>query len=437
MKKTKILTLFVMLFLVLSITVFAAGTEEVTTPTGPVLFQFYHGLPGDNGKIFEKMIVEFNRSQDEVIVEPIFMPDYTTLAQKLTAAIASNTAPALAQLSDGNLWKMAEAGVLLSLNDFMAQPDYQAVKDDYVQGFIDVTTVDGHVYGLPMQRSTPILYYRKDILAKNEIDVSQLITYEGLREAAKKLKASGDAKWGFEPLHNPWFMISALRSNGVKFFNDDFTEATFGTPAAIEVFQYHHDLVWKDKSSFVHYGGSGWQYWINSEYDLVNGNSAMYTGSTGDMGGNIKKGAEFGVPKENIGSTFMPKFEGGQHSVPFGGTSGAIIKNVSPEKQEAAWKFLRWFSEPKQTAAWSEATGYLPTRYSAKHFMDLNDKPYLGVALEQLQYALNEPKTTVWNEIRGGAIKNLIDKIYLEEDVDVAAAVAQAVKEANAVIKNQ
>lgn len=115
MKKTKILTLFVMLFLVLSITVFAAGTKEETTSGGPVLFQFYHGLPGDNGKIFEKMIVEYNRSQDEVIVEPIFMPDYTALAQKLTAAIASNTAPALAQLADDNLWKMAEAGVLLSL----------------------------------------------------------------------------------------------------------------------------------------------------------------------------------------------------------------------------------------------------------------------------------------------------------------------------------
>jgi len=436
MKKTKILTLFVMLFLMLSITVFAAAEKE-TVEAGPEKIQFYHAIPGKNGEIFEKMIADYNGSQNEVIVEPIFIADYVTIAQKLTASIASNTAPALAQLTDSYLVKFASSGVLASLDDFIAKPNFQKMKDDYVQGFIDATTVNGHVYGLPMVRSTPVLYYRKDILRENKIDVSQLETYEGLRQASIKLVKAGVIKYGVEPLKNPWFMVTALRSNGVELFNSDYTEATFGSPAGIEVFQYFHDLVFKDKAAFVHYGGSGWQYWVNSEYDLVNGTSAMYTGSTGDMGGNYKKGAELGVAKEDIGLTFMPHFEGGQFSVPFGGTSGSIVENISQEQKEAAWKFLLWFSEPKQSAFWSESTGYLPTRYSAKDFLDLKSNPNLGVAIDQLKYAQPEPTAVVWSQIREGALQSLMDRIYLEEDLDVASAVAAAVKEANEVIKNQ
>ncbi len=436
MRKTKIFTLFVMLFLVLSITAFATATKE-EVKTGPEKIQFYHAIPGKNGEIFEGMVAEFNGSQNEVLVEPIFIADYVTIAQKLTASIASNTAPALTQLTDSYLVKFASAGVLASLDDFMAKPDFQNMKSDYVQGFIDATTVKGHVYGLPMVRSTPVLYYRKDMLRENGIDVSQLETYEGLRDASIKLVKAGVVKYGVEPLKNPWFMVTALRSNNVELFNSDYTKATFGTAAGIEVFQYFHDLVFKDKAAFVHYGGTGWQYWVNSEYDLVNGTAAMYTGSTGDMGGNYKKGAELGVAKEDIGLTFMPRFENGKFSVPFGGTSGSIVENVSPEQKEAAWKFLLWFSKPENSASWSQATGYLPTRYSAKDFLDLKANPNLGVAIDQLKYAQPEPTAVVWSEIREGALQTLMDKIYLEENLDVAAAVATAVKEANNAIKNQ
>ena len=328
MKKQRIFTLFVMLFLVLSITVFATATKE-DVKTGPVKIQFYHAIPGKNGEIFEGMITDFNESQNDILVEPVFIADYVTIAQKLTASIASNTAPALVQLTDSYLVKFASSGSLAAMDEFMAKPDFQKIKNDYVQGFIDATTVDGHVYGLPLVRSTPVLYYRKDILRKNAIDVSQLETYEGLREAAIKLVKTGAVKYGVEPLKNPWFMVTALRANNVKLFNSDYSEATFGTSEGIEVFQYFHDLVFKDKAAFVHYGGTGWQYWVNSEYDLVNGNSAMYTGSTGDMGGNYKKGAELGVAKEDIGLTFMPRFKNGHFSVPFGGTSGSIIQTNS------------------------------------------------------------------------------------------------------------
>lgn len=189
------------------------------------------------------MVVDYNGSQDEVIVEPIFIADYVTLAQKLTASIASNTAPALAQLTDSYLIKFADSGVLASLNDFMAKPDFQKIEDDYVKGFIVATTVNGHVYGLPMQRSTPVLYYRKDILREHGLDVSLLKTWEGVREVSMKLVKEGAVKYGVEPLKNPWFMGTALRSNNVELFNSDYSKATFGSPARIKVFQYFHGLV--------------------------------------------------------------------------------------------------------------------------------------------------------------------------------------------------
>jgi sn-glycerol 3-phosphate transport system substrate-binding protein len=42
------------------------------------------------------------------------------------------------------------------------------------------------------------------------------------------------------------------------------------------------------------------------------------------------------------------------------------IMNARPqEEQDAAWKFIKWFSEPEQQAEWFAGSGYLPVRNSA------------------------------------------------------------------------
>lgn len=70
---------------------------------------------------------------------------------------------------------------------------------------------------------------------------------------------------------------------------------------------------------------------------------------------------------------------------------------MSEEKQAAAWKFIRWATEPVRAAQWSIDTGYVATRKSA-YETDIMKKyiasfPQAIVARDQLKHASAELST--------------------------------------------
>jgi ABC-type glycerol-3-phosphate transport system substrate-binding protein len=91
---------------------------------------------------------------------------------------------------------------------------------------------------------------------------------------------------------------------------------------------------------------------------------------------------------------------GKRKSVILAGTNAVIFAKARPEEQRAAWLFLKWMSEPEQTARLSYASSYLPIRYSAlnKEVMQAKLKHYRGLeqVIFQLEYAELEPQTSGW-----------------------------------------
>ena len=67
-----------------------APTEE---PAEPVNITFWHALSGTKGEVFQTLVDEFNASQSEVIVEGVFSGKYAETAEKVTAALATDTLP--------------------------------------------------------------------------------------------------------------------------------------------------------------------------------------------------------------------------------------------------------------------------------------------------------------------------------------------------------
>ena len=60
----------------------------------------------------------------------------------------------------------------------------------------------------------------------------------------------------------------------------------------------------------------------------------------------------------------IPTLPGKPQRSLFSGTNLAIMKST-PEKQQAAWDFINWLTQTKQSAYWSVQTTYLPVRKSA------------------------------------------------------------------------
>ena len=60
--------------------------------------EFWHAFSGTNGEAVDELATRFNDSQSGYEITPVYTGNYTEGTQKLTAAIAGNTAPGLVML---------------------------------------------------------------------------------------------------------------------------------------------------------------------------------------------------------------------------------------------------------------------------------------------------------------------------------------------------
>jgi sn-glycerol 3-phosphate transport system substrate-binding protein len=74
-----------------------------------------------------------------------------------------------------------------------------------------------------------------------------------------------------------------------------------------------------------------------------------------------------------------------------------IVSKSSPEKQAAAWQFLKFLDSPASQATWAVGTGYLPIVKKAAGSAQVKDfwaqNPGYEVAYDQLLKGVNSPAT--------------------------------------------
>src|SRR5262249_45381803 len=104
-----------------------------------------------------------------------------------------------------------------------------------------------------------------------------------------------------------------------------------------------------------------------------------------------------------IGMAPVPTAPGKPVRSLFSGTNLAIMKS-SPEKQQAAWDFIKWLTEPKQSAFWTVQTTYLPVRKSALNEQVLKDyiakTPRFKVALDMIPTGAAGISVAGWADAR-------------------------------------
>ena len=76
------------------------------------------------------------------------------------------------------------------------------------------------------------------------------------------------------------------------------------------------------------------------------------------------------------------------------GASVAVCR-TTPEKQVAAWLFVKWFTETTRQARWVEASGYFPVRRSTARELEgyFARNPRYRIAFELLECGRAEPPT--------------------------------------------
>ncbi len=349
----------------------------------PIEIEFWYGLTGTQSDTMESFIDEYNQSQDKYFVKGVSFDSYDVTAKALESALAKGKGPAVVLLEDYQMYKFAKRGALMQINELVEKKKNFNI-DDINPKFLKQVKIEEKTYGMPIYGTTQILYYRKDIFEKANISENVLDTWEGLAEAAKKLKKQNQEEilvYGWEPMQGRENLIDASINRGGRILNEQGTEVLIDERPWVETWDSFRKWIHEDKTMKVHFGGEGWQYWYATIDDVMQGRAAGYTGSAGDV-----KELDMNI----IGAHIQPVWKGYEKN-PVGVSNAHTICIpifTTQADAEAAFEWISFFTSTETTSKWSMETGYLPVRISAmeseeyKKFVENNT--FMRVALEQM-----------------------------------------------------
>lgn len=241
--------------------------------------------------------------------------------------------------------QLAARGVLTDISKY---DDFEKVKTRFSDQATVLYEYNGGVYGLPVEQSFPMLFYRSDVLSQYGVDpATDLATWDGLIDTLPVLQRnymevglilpvvqSVGGQTYISPITeagNTFAML--LLQQGLNYYNEEQTKTTFDTQEAINAF----DMWTKFYTTFS----------FDQTYD------AFTRFRTGDMPILIQNYTFF-----NQLTVAAPEIQGCWGFQPVPGTvqedgtinhsansqgSGAIIFTKAPD-QEGAWDFIKWFT---------------------------------------------------------------------------------------------
>lgn len=369
------------------------------TAQDAITLQFFYpvGVAGPLAQAIDSYVAEFNATHDHIQVEPVFTGGYSENMARATAAILSGQPPDVAILLGIDIYSLIQTEGIIPLDDYIASEEGLDI-DDFFDAFMANNIADDQVWSIPWQRSTPILYYNKDAFAEVGLDPdTPPATWEELIEFGKQLVVTdGDnvTRWGVEVPSSFWlfanFAIQAGRHIGS--LGDEPCAVYLDTPEAIEALAFLRQL---QTEGIMPDGAVAWG---TAPADFIAGASAMIYHSTGSLS-TLLANSPF-----EVGTGFMPGGAAG-YGANVGGGNFYIMADISEERQDAAWEFIRWMVRPEQIGQWGIDSGYVAPRAAAWEVDPLKsyaeEVPQASTAREQLPYAVKEfPATFGGQEIQ-------------------------------------
>ncbi|MEO7150368.1 MAG: ABC transporter substrate-binding protein [Burkholderiaceae bacterium] len=327
----------------------------------PIEVSFYYpvAVGGPIAKTIDGFAQGFMKDNPGIKVTPIYAGTYQETIVKALTAHKSGTPPVTSVLLSTDMYTLIDEDAVVPFDDFAKSADDKAWLGGFYKAFMANSQTAGKTWGIPFQRSTVVMYWNKDAFKEAGLDPNRApSTWAELKDAATKLTkkdASGNvSQWGLEIPSSgfPYWLFQTLTTpNGAILANDTGTQVKFDDPLVIEALQYWVDL----GKAGVH--PKGVVEWGTTPKDFFEKKAAIIFTTTGNLT-NVKNNAKF-----DFGVGMIPGNK--RKGSPTGGGNFYIFKKSTPAQQEAAFKFIKWVTQPERAAQWSIETGYVAVSQAA------------------------------------------------------------------------
>lgn len=336
---------------------------------------------GPESDAVDAIYAEFTEQNPTIeIVREVVQTDQ--MRQTVNTAISSGTGPDIIYYDSGAGYAgvLAEAGLLLPLDDMADQYGW---RDRIASQSLDATSIDGTLYGLPLQVDLIGMYYNQTLMEQEGFEVPQ--TVEDLKTFCQQASEAGYVPLAFtnNPGWQAFHQFSMMTTNMIG-------------PDALEALLYENEGSWDSpeiteaiQTYFVELRDAGcFSDAVNALTNddaaamFLSGQSLMYpTGSW-----MVPEFTSETVPPDmDIQMMPFPEVEGGQGSFWVSGVGSAYYISSTSEHQEEAGVFLDYLFSPETAQRWVEEAGmFLPMSVDTA---ELDVSPLFQSILQQLDAA--------------------------------------------------
>jgi len=352
-------------------------TLEDTDP-GEQMVTYWYRRSNRQEEDLMAMIDEFNAANEWGIVVRGEFVGTDEIGDRITAGIPTGKVPDLAVVQPHQAAVYASQGAVVDLTPYIESEKWGLTQQD-LEDFYPFVLQVGFVprlqgrYPFPRDCTAEVLYYNEDWLHELGYERPPL-SWGEFEEMACAASDAEAGTYGYEFSVDAFTFADMLLSRGGRMVGESGAAYTFGDEVGLASLVFLRDL--HDKGCAV-----AEREWHGAEADFGAGKVLFTIDSTASLpryrdAVAARTGFAWSVTSLPVSDTLRV----GVHS------ENVAIFRTTPERQLAAWLFVRWFSEPEQQARWAGVTGALPLRSSAADLLreSIVENPQYGAALDLL-----------------------------------------------------
>lgn len=400
---------------------------------------FWHNHTRGRQEALAAIVQEFNRNNPyRITVTQEHQGRYQDIFHKMLGVLNTPDAPDLVVAYQNQAATYQLAGGLLDLTSLIDSPKWGLASEeqnDFFPAFFrqDIFPIFRHArLGLAPNRSMEVLYYNIDWLRELGFnappatpDEFKAVTCKAAKTPFSKVTARAGSM-GYAMDFDASHLASWVFALGGEIFDEQKMAYTYNSPAAQQTMTFLRDLFKSGCAAAV-------SERFGDQTDFGTGRLLFTTASSSALPfykDAVDNGARFAwsvAPLPFLTPTPVVNVYGASVSLP----------KTTPQRQLAAWLFVKYYTSPSVQAQWGMAANYFPVRRSAaaslQHYFEHN--PAYKTAFDLLAFSKYEPSVPGYDFVRDLVAKAMA--AILIQGVEVRGALEKLNKESNEILLEQ
>lgn len=354
------------LFAATAVTASAADKKEV------VIWDYFE--TDAQKQMMQSLIDEFNASQDEYEASHVYVP-FADYEKQLTLGITSGELPDLVILDGCGMASFIQLGLFGDISD--ADINW----DEYMEGPMESTMLDGKHYGIPFATNCTALFYNKDLFDAAGIDYpDENTTWDEFHEMAKALTKDGVSGFGNAATNTDEGTFQCLQ--WLYTAGGSYTDIEDGVDAYKLMQEMIEDGSWTKECV----------NWTQSDVNnnFMAGNLAMQQNGPWQI-----PGIEANAPDLNYGVTVLPKKDADSEQATsiLGGENMGVVNKDDTSGAEA---FLKYYDQTDVMVDAMKQYGSYPPKTEAAKDSYWTDDPIQKAFLTQIDTSIPRGPSAAW-----------------------------------------